>query len=120
MRNGVVYVKQIKVFSFGNLSHLRSQRERVRLVFEERVRHHLDFVKAHALVQLGQARRESRRNEMNRVAARRKLFPKLRAYDSAAAISRIDRDAYVHKSRIRNSEFRIQNKRKTVFSLIPF
>jgi hypothetical protein len=92
-------VEQVEVFGLGHVRHLRRQGQRVGLVLEERVRHHLDFVEPDALAQLDEAGRQRRGDEVNRVSARRKLLAQLRADDAAAAVSRVDRDTDIHKSK---------------------
>src|ERR1041385_1811995 len=97
MRNGIVHVQQIEIFVFSYCRHLRCQRQRVGLMLEQRIRHHLDFMKSHPLIQFSQARGQRGRDEMNGMAALRKLFPQLRTDDAAAAVSWIDCDSDVHE-----------------------
>ena len=76
MRNRVVNVKQIQVFRLRDRRHFRRERQRIRLMLEQRIRHHLDFVKTHSLVKFGQTSRQSGSDEMDGMAARGKLsFP---------------------------------------------
>ncbi len=91
-----MHVQQIQLLGFSHGRHLGRERERVRLMFEQRVRHHLDFMKAHALIQLSQTRGQRRRNEMHRVTARREFLAQLRTDDAAAAVGWIDCDTDVH------------------------
>src|SRR5215212_9800635 len=65
MRNGVVNVQEIEVLFLGDCRHLRSQCERVRLMLKQRIRHHLDFMETHVLVELRQSRWQCRGDEMN-------------------------------------------------------
>ena len=69
-------------------------------MLEERIGHHLDFVKPHPLIQFRQTCGQSGRDEMNRVAARREFLAQLRTHDPAAAVSWIDCDADVHEKQI--------------------
>src|SRR3712207_8744273 len=55
-------VEQVEVFGLRHVGHLRRQRERVGLVLEQGVRHHLDLVEAHALAEGGQDRKSTRLN----------------------------------------------------------
>src|SRR2546425_12968254 len=99
MRNSVMYMEQIEILLFRYRRHLRSQRQRVRLMLEQRIRHHLYFMKTHALVELCQTRRQSRGNEVDCVAASGQLLAQLRTDYPAAAVSWINSDADVHKSK---------------------
>ena len=58
MRDRVVNVQQIQVLGLRNCRHLGRERESVRLMLKQRIRHHLDFMKTHALVQFGEPRRQ--------------------------------------------------------------
>jgi hypothetical protein len=93
-----MYVQQIEILSLSHGRHLGRQRQGVRLMLEQRIRHHLDFVKTHPLVQLSQTRRQRRGDEVHRMAARREFFAQLRTDDAAAAVGWIDCDADVHSS----------------------
>ena len=97
MRDGVMHMQQIEILVFSYGRHLRRQRQRVRLMLEQRIRHHLDFMKTHALIQFSQPRRQSRGDEMHGVPALGKFFPELRAHNAAATIGRIDCDADIHE-----------------------
>ena len=46
--------EKVRPALMGDGGHFGRERERVRLVLKQRVRHHLDFVKAHAFVELSQ------------------------------------------------------------------
>src|SRR5438477_7301758 len=98
MRNRVMHVQQIEILSLSHGRHFCCQSQCVRLMLEQRVRHHLDFMKPHALIELSQTRRQSRRNKMHRMAARREFLPQLRTNDAAPAVGWIDCDADVHWS----------------------
>src|SRR5437868_399477 len=97
MGDGVMHMQQIEILVFSYGRHLRRQRQRVRLMLEQRIRHHLDFMKTHALIQFSQPRRQSRGDEMHGVPALGKFFPQLRAHNAAATIGRIDCDADIHE-----------------------
>src|SRR6266496_1737079 len=96
MRNRVMNVEQIQVLSLGHSRHLGRQGKCVWLMLKQRIRHHLNFMKTHPLVQFSQPGGQGRRNEMHRVAARRELLAKLRADDTAATVGWIDCDPDVH------------------------
>src|SRR5688572_3683148 len=98
MRNRVVYVKQIELLFFRDGGHLRGQRQRVRLMLEQRIRHHLHFVKTHMLVQFREPRGQRRRDEMDGMTARGEFLAEFRSHDTAAAVRGIYRDADVHRS----------------------
>jgi hypothetical protein len=65
-------------------------------MFEQRVRHHLDFVKAHVLIQFSQASGKRRGDEMDRVSASGEFLSEFRANNAAPAVRGIDRNADVH------------------------
>ena len=51
-----MHVQQVEILAVRHHGHLRRQSEIVRLMLEQRIRQHLDFVKSHALVQFGEPR----------------------------------------------------------------
>src|SRR5882672_11596012 len=65
-------------------------------MFEERIRHHFDFMKTHTLVKFSQSRGQSRGNKVHGVPTLRQFFAQLRTDYAAAAIGWIDCDADVH------------------------
>ena len=67
-------------------------------MLEQRIGHHLDFVKPHPLVQLGQPGGQSRRDKMHGMAASGEFLAQLRSDNAAAAVSWIDCDADVHRT----------------------
>src|SRR5215831_6329638 len=97
MWDRVVHMEQIQVLVFSHRGHLRCEGQRVRLMLKKWVRHHLDFVKTHPLVQLRQACGQCGGDEMHDMAALCQLFSEFRANDAAAAVSWIDCDADVHE-----------------------
>src|SRR5882724_10709823 len=96
VRDGVVYVKQIQILGLRHRGHLGCERQSVWLVLEERIRHHLHFMKAHALVKLREAGRQGGRDEVDCVAACCQLLAQFRADDATPAVSWINRYANVH------------------------
>ena len=77
---------QIEIFRTCDGRHFRRQRQRVRLMLEQRIRHHFDLVKLHALVKLGQTSRQTRRNKMNVVTAQGEFAPEFRPDNAASAV----------------------------------
>src|SRR6266511_5906636 len=96
MRNCIVYVKQIQILGFRDLRHFGRERQGIRLMLEQRIRHHLDFMEAHALVKFCEPGRQRGGDKVDGVAACRQFFSQLRADDATAAIGGIDRDADVY------------------------
>src|SRR5262249_30978019 len=92
----VMHVQEIEILFFSDGRHLRRQCKRVRLMLKQRIRHHLDFVKTHPIVELRQPGWQCRGNEVDCVAACCEFFSELRADDAAAAVSRVYRNADVH------------------------
>src|ERR1044071_2543879 len=90
-------MQQIQIFCLGHLGHFRSERERVRLMFKQRIGHHLHFVETNAIIELGQPCGEGGCDEMDCVTALGELLPEFGSHDAAAAICRINRDADVHE-----------------------
>lgn len=95
MRYCVVNVQQIEVLFFCHRRHFGCERERVRLMLEQRVRHHFHFVETHAFAQLGQTGWECGSDEVNGVSAFGEFFAKFRADNAATAVARVYRDADV-------------------------
>jgi hypothetical protein len=58
-----------RVFRTRDRRHFRRQRQIVRLMLEQRIRHHFDFVKLNFIAQFDKTRRQTRRNKMHRVTA---------------------------------------------------
>ena len=92
-----MHVQQIELFRTGDRRHFCCEREVVGLMLKQRIRHHLDLVKMHAVIQFGDAGRQDGRDEVDVVPAFRQFSPKLRPDDAAAAVGRINRDADVHQ-----------------------
>src|SRR6185369_11329871 len=98
MWNRVMDVQQIEILFFSDSRHFCRERECVRLMFEQRIRHHLDFMETHTLVEFGQTSWQCRRDEVNCVTACSEFFAEFRADYSATAVGGIYRDADVHGS----------------------
>src|SRR2546421_7642614 len=98
MWNCVMHMQQIEILVVRYGRHLRRQRQSVRLMFEQWVSHHLNFMKTHTLVEFSQTRGQGRRDEVHRVPALRQFLAQFRTDDAAAAIGWIDCDADVHGS----------------------
>src|SRR6185369_1222951 len=96
MWNRVMDVQQIEIFFFSDSRHFCCERECVRLMFEQRIRHHLDFMKTHALVEFSQTSWQCRRDEVDGVTACSEFFAEFGADDSATAVGGVYRDADVH------------------------
>src|SRR6202008_2042135 len=114
MRNRVVNVQQIEVLFLRDCRHFSSERESVWLMFKQRIRHHFDFVKMHALVEFSQTSGQYRSDEVNVVTACSEFFAEFGADYTAPAVGRIYRDAYVHcafKLASTKSKFNLQKTR---------
>src|SRR6186713_3501052 len=96
MRDSVMDMQQIELFRSCDRRHLRRECEIVRLMFEKRIRHHLDFVEMNSIVELGDTRRKHRRNEVHVMPALSKIASELRADNSAPAVCWINRDTDIH------------------------
>ena len=79
-------------------------------MFEQCVRHHFDFVKVNTFVQLGEPRRENRRDEMHIMPAFREVAAEFGADDPAAAVGWIDCDADVYRAPISLSVLSKRNR----------
>ena len=98
--------------------HLRRECEVVRLMLEQRIRHHLDFVKMNSFVELGDARRKHGRDEMHVMPTLGKIASELRTDDAAPAVSWINRDTNIHKPKLIVARGGIEITR-TFFSYFP-
>ena len=98
VRYRVMDVQQVELFGPGDRRHLGRESEVVWLMLKQRIRHHFHLVKMNPLAQLGQPRRQKRRDKMDVVAAFGQVAAELRADDAAAAVCWINCDADIHKS----------------------
>jgi hypothetical protein len=98
VRDGVMNVKQVQFFGTGDGRHLGREGEVVWLVLEQGVRHHFHLVKVDALIQLGQPRRQKRRDKVYIMSPLSQIAAELGHNDAAAAIGRINCNADVHRS----------------------
>ncbi len=110
MRDRVMDVQQVELFGSRDRRHLCGEREVIRLMFEERIRHHLDLVKMNTLVQLGKPRRHDGRDEMDIVPAFGKITPEFRTDNAAAAVGRIDCYTDIHSCRLKFNRNRFSYK----------
>src|SRR6185503_8494048 len=69
VRGGVMNMKQIEILFLTNCRHLRRECQCVGLMLKQRIRHHLNFVKAYVLVEFCQPCGQRRGDEVNSVAA---------------------------------------------------
>src|ERR1044072_5697295 len=96
MWNSVMDVQQIEFLFLSDSRHFCRERECVRLMLKQWIRHHFDFVKAHTLVEFSQTSWQCRRDEVNCVTACSEFFAEFRADDTATAVGGIYRDSDVH------------------------
>ena len=77
MRDGIVYVEQIKVLCFGNLHHFYRKRKRVGRVVEQRIAGNFHFVELDSIIGVGQANWRRVADEMDLMTARSQLHSQL-------------------------------------------
>src|SRR5882762_4152339 len=96
MRDGIVYVEQIKALCFGHFHHLYRKRKRVRRVVEQGITGNFHFVELNSLVGVGQTNWRRIADEMNLMAARSQLHSQLGRDDARTAIRRVASDPNLH------------------------
>src|SRR5258705_867296 len=96
MGDGVMHVQEIEILVLGYCCHLGAKRERVWLMLEQGIGHHLDFVKTNAVAQLGESSGQGRRNEVDHVTASGQLLAQFRTHNAAAAIGWVNSNADIH------------------------
>src|SRR6266576_3337536 len=87
VRNRIVNVKEIQILLLRHFRHLGCERQGVGLMLKQRIRHHLNFMEAHALIELRKPRWQSGSDEVDGVTSCREFLPQLRTYDATATIS---------------------------------